>query len=72
MRQHPKLAQARAYWRLAAKADRAGSHRQAEHYRSVAESKYREYQRSMEFSKRLQAQRDAEAARRQARREAQQ
>jgi hypothetical protein len=36
-RQHPKLAQARAYYRLAAKASRAGEHGLWEHYHKVAD-----------------------------------
>lgn len=40
-----KLASARAYWRLAAKADRNGNTKQAEHYRSVANRRFALHQR---------------------------
>ena len=56
MKQAPKLAQARAYWMLARKADNAGNYREGERYRKVAESKYREYQRQKAFTARLKEQ----------------
>lgn len=50
MKQAPKLAQARAYWMLARKADKAGNFREGDRYRKVAESKYREYLRQKAFT----------------------
>lgn len=43
-----KLRQASSYFRLAAKADRAGQHKQAEFYRDRAERLVRENQRDKE------------------------
>lgn len=42
-RRPSKLAQASAYWRLAAKADKAGQPVQADRYRQIADSRYAEY-----------------------------
>jgi hypothetical protein len=44
-----KLASARAYWRLAAKAEKAGDYRTAAHYRDTGDRRFREYQRGREF-----------------------
>lgn len=38
-----KLRQARAYWRLAGKAERAGQTKVAAHYRLIADRRYRSY-----------------------------
>ena len=40
-----KLSQARAYWRLAAKADRQGNYKQGEFYRQIGDRAYRGYLR---------------------------
>lgn len=44
-RRHPYLASAQAYWRLAAKADRAGNYALGKQYRHTGDMKYRQYQR---------------------------
>jgi hypothetical protein len=44
-RRDTRLSRAYAYWRLAAKAERAGNDRQAESYRGIADRSYQEYQR---------------------------
>jgi len=44
-----KLATARAYWRLAAKAERAGNYRERDHWRSTGDRFYRMYQRDQEY-----------------------
>ncbi len=49
------LSQASAYFRLAAKADRAGQFTQGEHYRAVAERKVAQHRRMIEDRKRRQA-----------------
>jgi hypothetical protein len=41
---HPKLAQARAYWRLAARAEKAGQLKAATHYRQIGDRRYATYQ----------------------------
>jgi hypothetical protein len=43
---HPHLASARAYWRLSAKADKAGRYAQAAQYTRMGDSRYAAYQRS--------------------------
>ena len=43
-----KLGTARAYWRLAAKAHRAGNMREWERYTRMGDKSYREYQRDQE------------------------
>lgn len=48
-----QLARARAYWRLAAKAERAGSHSMAEHYRRMAERAYAGYRRQADYLQRI-------------------
>jgi hypothetical protein len=52
-----KLASARAYWRLAAKAERAGDYRTAGHYRSIGDRRFKEYQRDREAMARIKEQR---------------
>jgi hypothetical protein len=52
-KQSPTLASARAYYRLAAKADRAGQHNLADHYRRVADRKVAEDRRRREFIHRM-------------------
>jgi hypothetical protein len=47
-RRNPKTNSARAYYRLAAKFDRAGNRRQAEHYRKVADRLTDEVRRDRE------------------------
>jgi RecA-family ATPase len=47
-----KLSTARAYWRLAAKAERAGDTRQADRYTALADRSYRAYQRDQQRSTR--------------------
>jgi len=42
---NPYLSSARAYWRLAAKAERAGQSQQARIYRSIADRRYSKYLR---------------------------
>jgi hypothetical protein len=51
-RQHPYLASARAYFRVAAKFDRAGDSRSATHYRGVAERRMNDYYRQTEAAER--------------------
>ena len=46
-----RLRQASAYYRLAAKADRAGQHRQGDHYRGVADRLVAEHRRETEARK---------------------
>ena len=50
-----KLSTARAYWRVAAKFEKAGDYRQAEHYRSVGDRFHRAYLRDKEYIQRVQA-----------------
>jgi hypothetical protein len=52
-----KLASARAYWRLAAKADRAGNYALGRQYRATGDRRYREYQRDQEAMARMKAMR---------------
>lgn len=50
-----KLAQAHAYWRLAAKAFKAGNARDFRRYTDLAEKRYREHQRQQEHLARWKA-----------------
>lgn len=45
-RVHPHLASARAYWRLSAKADRAGQYAQAAQYTRMGDSRFAAYKRA--------------------------
>lgn len=45
-RVHPRLASARAYWRLARKSEIAGSQREADRYRATGDRMYALYQRA--------------------------
>jgi hypothetical protein len=47
------LSQARAYWRLAAKAERAGQYAQADSYRKTADRRHAEYLRNKAHQDRL-------------------
>lgn len=47
-KRHPTLARAQAYWRLAAKARRAGQSQQAELYADIGDRLHREWQRGRE------------------------
>lgn len=51
MKRPHKLAQASAYFRLAAKADRAGQYKQGEHYRDRAEHLVAQERREREARK---------------------
>lgn len=53
MSQSRKLSSARAYYRLAAKADRAGQRTQAASYRRRADALVREDQRTREYIARM-------------------
>jgi hypothetical protein len=46
------LASARAYYRLAAKAEKAGNYREAGRYRGLADRKVREHRRGVEYRRR--------------------
>lgn len=47
------LSQASAYFRLAAKSERAGQHTQAAHYRGIAERKVAQHRRNTDALRRL-------------------
>jgi RecA-family ATPase len=47
-----RLSRARAYWRLAAKADKAGNHAQAKDYRTTGDRIHAEYLREKEAQER--------------------
>lgn len=54
-RQPALLAQARAYYRLAAKAERAGQYQQADTYRRLADQRVERNRRNVEAAKRRKA-----------------
>lgn len=56
-KQPRRLASARAYYRLAAKAQRAGQHRSAEFYRRQADRLVEEERRNRDYLARLAAER---------------
>jgi hypothetical protein len=49
------LAQARAYYRLAVKAERAGQYRLRDHYRSLADQRVARHRRNVEAAQRRKA-----------------
>lgn len=55
MPRSPLLSSASAYYRLAAKARRAGNYQQAKHYEGVADRKMAEYRRNQEAAERRRA-----------------
>jgi hypothetical protein len=52
----PKLASARAYWRLAAKARRHGQWADAQRYQDIGDRKHAQYLRDQQFLSRLKEQ----------------
>lgn len=50
-----RLSRARAYWRLAAKADRAGQSARGRQYRAIADRLHAEYLRNREYVARMKA-----------------